>query len=67
MPQTEIPSKAQGMVQLDRDVEGDWLLVDKSSAVLDSPGSIIDLRHEDRGVAASGNGVMDNAMLEKRG
>lgn len=37
MPQTEIPTKEQGRVLIDRDVEGDWLLVDKDSALIAGP------------------------------
>ena len=37
MPDTEIPSKKQGQVQVDRDVEGDWLLVDASQAHVEAP------------------------------
>jgi len=36
--QTEFPSKMQGRVQLDREVEGDWLLVDRSECLEPSPG-----------------------------
>ena len=42
MPQTEIPTKVQGGVQLDRDVEGDWVLVDKKSALTPGPEKGID-------------------------
>ena len=42
MPQTEIPTKAQGIVMLDRDVEGDWLLVDKSSVMVNGPQQNLD-------------------------
>ena len=42
MPQTEIPTKEQGMVMLDRDVEGDWLLVDKSSVMVKGPAKSLD-------------------------
>jgi len=34
IPQTEMPTKMQGVVQMDRDVEGDWCLVDKSSVMV---------------------------------
>ena len=50
MPQTEIPTKEQGMVQLDRDVEGDWLLVDKSQVTVKGPAKTLDM--------------MDNALVE---
>lgn len=42
-PQTEIPTKEQGNVQLDRDVEGDWCLVDESQAKVPSPRRVINL------------------------
>ena len=45
MPTTEIPSKLQGQVQLDLDVEGDWCLVDASSARVPSPGRAINLNN----------------------
>ena len=48
MPQTEIPTKTQGVVQLDRDVEGDWLLVDRDSAIVQPPAKTIDLTKEGR-------------------
>ena len=48
MPQTEIPTKEQGQVQLDRDVEGDWCLVDVSSARVTSPGRAVNLTDNGR-------------------
>ena len=57
MPQTEIPTKEQGVVQLDRDVEGDWLLVDRDSAIVQPPAKTIDLTKEGR----------DNSQVESEG
>ena len=57
MPQTEIPTKTQGVVQMDRDVEGDWLLVDRDSAIVQPPAKTIDLSKEGR----------DNSQVESEG
>ena len=41
------------MVLLDRDVEGDWLLVDKSSAMVESPARNIDFSGADNSLVES--------------
>ena len=50
----------QGTVQLDRDVEGDWCLVDKSQALVESPRRTIDLGYTDNSLVESQN----NAYLD---
>lgn len=48
------------MVLLDRDVEGDWLLVDKSSAMVESPARNIDFSGADNSqVESEGMAYLD--------
>ena len=46
MPLTEMPTKTQGQVQLDRDVEGDWCLLDSGQCMVPSPGQAADFQNE---------------------
>ena len=44
---------------LDRDVEGDWLLVDKSSAMVESPGRNADFSGDNMLVESEGMAYLD--------
>ena len=59
MPQTEIPTKEQGIVLLDRDVEGDWLLVDKSSVMVRGPARSLDFSNDNSQVESQGQAYLD--------
>jgi len=59
MPLTEIPTKQQGIVLLDRDVEGDWLLVDKSSVMVQGPARNIEFTDDNSQVESEGKAYLD--------
>ena len=59
MPQTEIPTREQGVVLLDRDVEGDWLLVDKSSVMVRGPAQNLDFSNDNSQVESQGQAYLD--------
>ena len=43
VPETEMPSRQQGRVQLDRDVEDDWLLIDSSQVAVPRLAHVTDI------------------------